>query len=239
MNINIIGNKFELLIGMDAEFFLLNSDMKYVAAATVIPGLKAKPHILDNGVCHPDGLSLEVGAPPAKTPEGMITNLFAVLDEVKTKYLDPNGITIAPTHEVVAKEVQGTRDEDLVFGCGIEYDAYRTDGMDKVVSTAASGYRFSGFHIHLGWTQGLEPTYFNYLDLRRLVRVLDRHCDRAGLNTTSRRATQYGGRGAFRIKPYGIEYRMMDCTVITNPQKLQALLEVLNNLPRIFEEACQ
>ena len=236
MKIKLQGQEVDLLIGMDAEFFLLNNKGSYVAAARVIPGLKHQPHVLKNGVCHPDGLSLEVGAPPADTPEGMITNLFTVLQEVKDLYLDPAGVTIAGAMEVRVNQVEGAQPEDLRFGCGTEFDA-NSSSMVKQVHQTNNDRRYSGFHIHLGFTSGQESNFFTYKDMSRLVKVLDRYVRQAGLGTTDRRATQYGGYGAFRVKPYGIEYRCMDCTVITNQRKLESLLRMLNDLPRIFAEA--
>lgn len=235
MKVLILGKEVEMLIGMDAEFFLLNSKHEYIAAARVIPGLKEKPFVLENGVCHPDGLSLEVGSPPAKTPEGMITSLFNVLQEVKTKYLDPVGCTIADTPEVKVHQVKGVQPEDLAFGCGVEFDV-NSRTMVKQVSTTNQDRRYSGFHIHLGFTQDQESNVFTYKDMSRLVTALDELFRRYNLGTLDRRATQYGGYGAFRVKPYGIEYRMMDCSVITNEGKLQRLLQALNELPRVFAE---
>lgn len=236
MKVKILGQEVDLLIGMDAEFFI-ERDGQVIAAARVIPGLKTAPHQLENGVCHPDGISLEVGAPPSDTPEGMITNLFKVLAEVQEKYLTPNGCVIGNKSEVQHALCVGVEKEDLAFGCGAEFDAYATNGMIKRVQDTNRHLRFSGFHIHLGFTQGLESNYFTYLDTRRLVKVLDAAFLQVNLNTSDRRATQYGGRGAFRIKPYGIEYRMMDCSVITDSRKLERLLAVLNRLPDLFDQA--
>lgn len=233
MKVMLLGKEIELLIGMDAEFFLKNSDGKYIAAARVIPGLKHDPHKLDNGVCHPDGLSLEVGAPPSDTPEGMVENLFTVLDEVTAKYLKPAGCTIAYACTIRHKDCVGVQPEDLEFGCGIELMAHQSpENMFRSNTATEDPERHSGFHIHLGFTSGLEQNAFTFLDTRRLIRALDQLF--VNLKTTDNRARQYGGMGAFRIKPYGIEYRMMDCRVITDPAKLRELLRCLNELPKVF-----
>jgi hypothetical protein len=235
MKIEFNGEQIELLIGMDAEFFLKRED-RFIAAARVIPGLKTDPHKLQYGVCHPDGLSLEVGAPPADTPLGMVKNLFRVLGEVQELYLTPTGTTIAYTEEVRVASVTGAQPEDLVFGCGSEFDAY-SDSMYKTADAPNQTCRYSGFHIHLGFTKDQPSNVFTYKDMSRLVRALDVVFEEAGLSTTRQRATQYGGKGAFRVKPYGIEYRMMDCTVITSKEKLKKLLGCLEKLPEIFEIA--
>lgn len=230
MIVNIQGQPVDMLIGMDAEFFL-KKDGKLIAASAVIPGEKHSPFKLDNGVCHPDGFSLEVGAPPSDTPEGMIQNLFKVLAEVKDKYLDPAGVTIAYTEEVNVSEMTQYRPEDLQFGCGIEFNAY-CSGMIKPRGRSQSNLRFSGFHIHLGFTKDQDVNFFTFTDMSVLVKKLDGLFK--PLPTSEKRESQYGGFGAFRVKPYGIEYRMMDCTVITDKNKLALLLEKLNELPKVF-----
>jgi hypothetical protein len=237
MKIKLNGEDVELLIGMDAEFFLKQADGQYIAAARVIPGLKTEPHKLKHGVCHPDGLSLEVGAPPAKDPVGMVKNLYKVLQEVQQLYLTPTGCTLAYTEEVHASTVVGAQPEDLVFGCGTEFNANTPHEPHRTTTDSNQQQRYSGFHIHLGFTKNQASNNFTYLDMRRLVLCLDKVFEAAKLQTTERRARQYGGYGAFRVKPYGIEYRMMDCTVITNPLKMKRLLGCLEKLPEIFEIA--
>jgi hypothetical protein len=237
MKIKLNGEDVELLIGMDAEFFLKQADGQFIAAARVIPGLKTEPHVLKHGVCHPDGLSLEVGAPPAKDPVGMVKNLYKVLQEVQQLYLTPAGCTLAYTEEVHAQSVVGAQPEDLVFGCGTEFNANNPQFPYRTTTDTNQTQRYSGFHIHLGFTKDQPSNNFTYLDMRRLVLCLDKVFDAAKLQTTERRARQYGGYGAFRVKPYGIEYRMMDCTVITNPDKMKRLLKCLEKLPEIFQIA--
>lgn len=227
--------ELDVMFGTDAEFFLQDTEGNIVPASKVIPGLKHDPHHLEYGVCHPDGLSLEVGCPPSDTSEGMLMNLFKVINEVKSKFLDPAGLTIAPVMAVDSSKVKGAGRDDLEFGCSSEFDAYNQDMMkvsDRDVNQTA---RYSGFHIHLGYTEGQESNHFTFLDSCRLVRVLDDLVEKYKLGTTSGRANQYGGRGAFRVKPYGIEYRCMDCSVITNPSKFSRLLAMLEELPSKME----
>lgn len=231
------GATLDLMFGTDAEFFLADAKGNIIPASKIIPGKKFDPYILDNGVCHPDGLSLEVGCPPADTPEGMLTNLFTVIQEVKDKFLDPAGVQIIRTMSVDSSLVKGCTKEDLEFGCGSEYDAYSSSMYKESNRDTSQKLRFSGFHIHIGYTSKQEDNYWTYCDAQRLVRVLDSLVDKHSLGTTGRRAEQYGGRGAFRIKPYGIEYRCMDCSVITTPAKFERLLCFLNEIPIAMEKS--
>jgi hypothetical protein len=228
------GVTLDLQFGTDAEFFIQDSAGKVVPASKYIPGLKSKPFVLENGVCHPDGLSLEVGCPPSDTPQGMLVNLFKVIDEVKVKYLDPNGLTIHSRMYTDSSVVQDATKEDLEFGCGSEYDARSTRMFKQSDRDTSQKLRFSGFHIHLGYTEQ-EDNYFTYLDSSTLVKALDRLVQRYDLGTTPERSMQYGGLGAFRVKPYGIEYRCMDASVIVNPSKFHRLTQMLNDIPSVME----
>ena len=229
------GSELNLSFGTDAEFFLEDESGAIVPASKVIPGAKHNPHVLDNGVCHPDGLSLEVGCPPSDTPEGMLANLFAVLQEVNEKFLVPSKVSIAKSAQVNIRDVKDASKEDLEFGCGVEFDCRSPSMLKASNRDTKQQLRFSGFHIHIGYTEGQESNYYTFKDASRLVLVLDHLVKKHSLETSGKRAEQYGGLGAFRVKPYGIEYRCMDCSVITNQAKYQRLLDMLCEIPSAME----
>lgn len=100
---------------------------------------------------------------------------------------------------------QRAPDEIKRFGCNPtvnvhEEDFERGDGMNE-------RFRSAGGHIHLGVTKKIKAKYMN------LVKVLDivvgNTCvliDRDPSN--ARRRKIYGRAGEFRLKPYGLEYRV-------------------------------
>lgn len=230
------GAELDLMFGTDAEFFLADSKGSIVPASKVIPGTKAHPFKLEHGVCHPDGLSLEVGCPPADTPNGMLANLFAVIQEVKDKFLDPAGVTIANKMEVRVTDVTGASKSDLEFGCGSEYHKNSSNMFKDSDLSGTRNFRYSGFHIHIGYTRDQIDSFYSFTDAVRLINVLDRLVIANDLDTSPRRSEQYGGIGAFRIKPYGIEYRCMDCSVITSSTKFNSLVKMLNEIPSEMEK---
>lgn len=232
-----LGVELDVLFGTDAEFFLQNSRGQIIPASQVIPGLKHDPFKLENGVCHPDGLSLEVGCPPSDTPQGMLANLFKVIDEVKVKFLDPAGVTIANCFEVFVSDAVNPSKDDLAFGCGSEYQLGSSHMYKQSDLSSTSQKRYSGFHIHIGYTKDQPDNYFSYVDAGRLVGLLDTLVGKHNINTSDARAMQYGGIGAFRVKPYGIEYRCMDCSVITNASKFNRLCMMLEEIPTYMEKA--
>lgn len=228
--------ELDLQFGTDAEFFVADASGKPVAGSLVVPGTKDQPHRLENGVCHPDGLSVEVGCPPAATPEGMLANLFAVMQEVYEKYMQPRGYQFIKECTVKVEDYPSASRKDLERGCSYEYSAYSFARKKKFITDESDQYRHSGFHIHLGFTEH-DDTIATRMDMAALSRVLDKRFKQAGLGTTSERANQYGGFGAYRVKPYGIEYRALDCRVITDKGKCDKLLAVLQDIESIFNEA--
>lgn len=236
MDIECNEKKFTVTIGGDAEFFL-QKDGELYPASKVIPGSKEEPFELENGVCHPDGLSLEVGFPPAKTPNEFFANILKVIQEVRVKFLEPNGVKFHSDSEVKVTDIEAT-DKDLERGCSSEYFAWMNQGESiKQVEKSADEYRFSGFHIHLGFTEGQKGTPLEVQDMAVLARVMDGFVMKHKLNTTDLRSQQYGGYGAFRCKPYGIEYRAMDSSVFLQRHKVRKLMSFLNDIPKMFRGA--
>lgn len=223
----------DVMFGCDAEFFVKDSSGRPVEGSRVVPGTKDSPFKLNNGVCHPDGLSVEVGCPPAETPEGMIVNLFAVMQEVYENYMKPRGYSFINECTVEVKDYPNASTKDLERGCSFEYSAYSFSRKKKFIDDESDKYRHSGFHIHLGFTEH-EDTLPVRMDMAALSRAIDKQVLSRSLGTTHQRANQYGGYGAFRVKPYGIEYRALDCRVITDPTKLESMIAMLNDIENIF-----
>jgi hypothetical protein len=237
MKIKHNGKTWNVKIGGDAEFFLKKDGVVF-PASEVIPGTKEKPHTLENGVCHPDGLSLEVGFPPADTPREFLCNILKVIQEVRLKYLDPNGVQFTDESEVQISGIKAA-EKDFERGCSSENFAWGAHGEAiKQLDTTADTHRFSGFHIHLGFTKGQTGTPTQVQDMAILARVMDGFVMKHRLFTTDLRSKQYGGYGAFRVKPYGIEYRAMDSSVFLQRAKLKSLMAFLDDIPEMFKAAC-
>lgn len=224
--------KLDVLFGTDLEFFVAcNVTGKIIPASRVIPGTKGNAHQLEHGVCHPDGISVEVACPPSDTPQGMFDNVDKVIAEVKEKFLDPANVYITNNVGVATSDIDvNLTPKDLEFGCGKELNAYTRNARPS--PDRRSNNRYSGFHIHLGFTDGQEETPEVIRDMAILVTALDSAMRYKGVYPNSRRAEQYGGIGAFRVKPYGLEYRALGADNFF--QDRAQILNVLNNMGAVF-----
>lgn len=214
--------KGDMLFGSDLELFVRDTRTnKIIPAGCLIPGTKSSPHKLTNGVCHPDGLAVEVACPPASTFKQLKANLDAVLKEVKDKFFPEEWYVFDDRCVVQAQDVQDIekhkRDnpEWFISGCAPEldasslpqahdratYDWYYYDILPKVKLRSKDVY-CAGFHLHLGFTEW-ENTAVNRLDAGFLVRKIRKNHDL--INTE--RNKYYGGANVFRMKPYGLEDR--------------------------------
>jgi hypothetical protein len=94
------------------------------------------------------------------------------------------------------------------LGCNPDYNAYTLEpnptpnGSDVVFRTGAG-------HLHIGWTDGAEGME-HFEKCARLVKQLDYTVGLVTLlfDDEPRRRALYGKAGAFRPKPYGLEYRV-------------------------------
>lgn len=212
-----------LLFGSDLEVFVQDTRTgKVVPAPLLVPGSKQNPVELTKGTVHPDGIAVEVGCPPADTYLGLKANLEAILDEVKEKFFPEEHYQyLKDTHEIHRRDVQDFnkhREENpdwFISGCAPEYlrGEYQGDAQIKEKQRCTDWF-FTGLHIHYGFTsweespivrldgQAFQTKVWNDRSVYQETRA------RTGIGG-SRRSRHYGGEGAFRIKPYGVEDRSL------------------------------
>lgn len=232
--------KGDMLFGSDLELFVRDTRTdKIIPAGCLIPGTKSSPFKLENGVCHPDGLAVEVACPPSDSFRGLVQNLEKVLAEVKEKFFPESYYVWDDRCVVKAADVldvdihKQNNPEWFISGCAPELSAlnqltvykagrhYRSDigtsrkGRSKDVYCA-------GFHLHLGFTKW-ENTPATRIDAACLVeRVAGTVVQRGLINSV--RSQFYGGRGVFRMKPYGVEDRTYGADVyLKNKDHLEKL----------------
>src|SRR5690606_24428610 len=99
----------------------------------------------------------------------------------------------------------------LTFGCQPDYNAY-TMQTNLRPNTSDETLRSAGGHIHIGYKDAPEydPEYYIPDEERaNIVRALDLFIGVPSilLEPDNKRKELYGKAGAFRPKPYGLEYR--------------------------------
>lgn len=221
----------ELLIGADPELFLMEND-KFVSGHGVIPGTKDEPFPVEGGAVQVDGMALEFNINPAVNVDQFIGNINTVLAELRAMVPDQFDLSIAATADFDRRHMAEQPPEARVLGCDPDYDAYT--GRQNPEPAAHSTMRAAGGHIHLGWTNDVDPmSGAHFQSCRDLAIQMDHFLGlHAVINDAdTKRQQMYGKPGAFRPKPYGMEYRTLSNYWLLNPEFTQ---NIYSNAKRGF-----
>ena len=197
------------LVGSDPELFVVNEQDVFISGHGMIPGTKQAPWAVNRGAVQVDGTALDFNTAPARTRDEFITNVLSVRQQLD-EMIAPFRTVCAPVARFDQAYFDQLPPEAVAMGCDPDYDAWallqnNPPDADRPMRTAAG-------HVHLGWgeprTDVLSPEVF--LDCAEKVRHLDCTVGIATvlLDSDSTRREMYGKAGAFRPKPYGLEYRV-------------------------------
>lgn len=189
-----------MYVGADPEFFIRNIETDtIVSALEILPGSKHEPFKTPHGFVHPDNVAAEIGMPPAQTAEEFDAAVALVMDELAAMLL-PFGAAYTQ-HQVAEMHPMFLMDERaMVAGCEPDFCAYTgEENMSPVLQSTS--LRVAGGHVHLGIDVPEE-------DKPRLIKACDLFISLPMLHLDNpQRRMLYGKAGAYRTKPYGVEYR--------------------------------
>lgn len=219
------------LIGADPEVFVYdNKDRKYVSFHEHIAGTKREPLPRHYGALQIDGLAVEFNIKPAPNLFTFLRNInhaLADIDILLFKQSTPEHeyVThVAPYAEFNSDIFETVPPENLVLGCEPDYNAEEGGSINVMNPDAgAQLFRTAGGHIHIGWhSQGEFVNPFEEAHMRDcidLVQIMDHTLYPMSLlfDREARRHQLYGKPGAFRPKPYGVEYRVLSNAWLKNP----------------------
>ncbi len=210
------------MLGCDPEVFVKENG-KPVSAYGLVEGTKKAPFKTSHGAYQVDGMALEFNTDPvdANDFEGFNLNVVRTLADLKKAL--PEGkynISSVPVMEFGLDYIEAQPEEAKELGCDPDYDAYtlkpnpRPDG-DRPFRTGAG-------HLHVGWGADIPVENEDHIQIcANFVKTMD--CT-VGLFMTfidrePRRRELYGKAGAFRPKPYGVEYRTPSNVWIRNKDR--------------------
>lgn len=223
-----------LTIGCDPEGFIANKRGSLVPAEGIIPGTKEKPHPVKCGAVQVDGMAAEFNITPANDSTTFVNNILTVIRELQTFLPEGYGVLFKPVGNFSNKVWDSVSEKSKELGCDPDYNAYtgdvnpRPDGERK--------YRTAAGHVHVGWTEGMSLTDAGHVTAcRMLARQLDFFLGMPLLlvDEDHKRRSMYGKAGAFRVKPYGVEYRTPSNAWLKDPE-LMAF--VFSNTKLAFEQ---
>lgn len=203
------------LIGADPELFIKNIyTNENVSAHDLIPGTKYEPYFVDGGAIQVDGTAAEFNINPSASKAEFLGNMSKVLDNlydrIEGQFDTVLKIDFSPTAIYEPNYFDSLPPEIKVLGCEPDFNAYT--GEQNLPPSTTEPFRTAGGHVHCGWGHGFDIYDPEYLETcRDLVKQLDVLLYSASLcwDNDKKRRELYGAKGAFRPKPYGLEYRSL------------------------------
>lgn len=199
----------KITIGCDPELFV-TQDGKFRSAHGMIPGTKEKPFVVQDGAVQVDGMALEFNTDPVETREDFVKKIISVMGQMKAMIPADHEFAIVPTAKFNGNHFRAQPEEAKELGCTPDFNAYtlreNPKPNNKTTMRTASG------HVHIGFCENADPNDDEHL-LRCATLVKQLDCflgfPSVRFDKDTKRRTMYGAAGAFRPKPYGVEYRVL------------------------------
>jgi len=195
-------------IGTDPELFLYSPLYgKYVPVCGLVGGTKEKPiPINEENIGYSlqeDNVALEFTIPPATTKTEFINSINFVKNYITETVLKP--LELIPHYVASAR----FNEDDLSnpaaqhMGCSKSYDAWSFE--EHQVDRSDYTLRTTGMHIHVGYDNPNDQTSID------IIRAMDLFLGVPSvlIDPDNERRKMYGKAGDFRMKKYGVEYRVL------------------------------
>ena len=211
-------------LGSDPEVFLQDHAGNPVSAIGYINADKWNPMQIpdmpEGYTLQEDNVSLEYGVPPASSADEFVLHINSVMNKSK-EYL-PN-LSFSKLSCIIFPENQMNDPRAHIFGCEPDFDAWTKD-VNKKPNPPHPLMRSAGGHIHVETTK----------DALDVIRAMDLFLGVPSvlMDDGEMRKQLYGKAGAFRAKPYGVEYRTLSNFWIFNDDLIRW---VWNNTQRALD----
>lgn len=213
--------KFDKIsVGADPELFLMRGS-DFVSCHDLFSGSKKEPFRVMKGAVQVDGTAFEFNIHPAKEVSEFLKNVETVVNTMQlfAKKVDPSlKIVVTPTAIYDRKYFDSLPEEAKALGCEPDYNAYT--GKENTPPETEGCFRTGAGHIHVGWTEDENPFGTeHYYDCIQTVKQLDHALYIPSLlwDNDNRRRELYGKIGAFRPKTYGVEWRPLSNSWVSDP----------------------
>lgn len=191
------------LVGHDAEFIIRDAHTHQPVSMA-----EFTQTTLPTCVIYPDNVMLEMGTDPVPLDD-FVSRIEANRNDLFTFLAAHNLYTTIGEAEAEFPKDQLCTAKAHAIGCNPFSSAYML-GVPLVPMPYSDQWRFSGGHIHLAYDKNLVPEHFLVRELDKVMKDQSTPC--------LRRDAFYGQRGAYRSKPYGLEYRSLDNFWFNDPQ---------------------
>lgn len=213
-------NNMKITIGCDPELFVMKNG-KYRSAHGLVPGTKEKPHRVENGAVQVDGLALEYNIDPVDNADDFVRYNMSVMEQMKAM-VPGYEFSIVPSCRFNGNHFRAQPDEAKELGCTPDYNAYTMQENPKPDNTTTM--RTASGHIHIGFCENADPGDNEHMiRCATLIKQLDVYLGLPSLffDKDVNRRKMYGAAGAFRPKPYGVEYRVLSNAWLLSEKRMR------------------
>jgi hypothetical protein len=231
----------KILVGADPEVFVQQNGV-FKSAYGLIKGDKANPTPVKDGAVQVDGMALEFNIDPAHNEQQFVHNINSVLNQLTA---------MVPEYRVIATPVAHFGEEYIKqqpiqateLGCNPDFNAYT--GGENPRPNGDQPFRTGAGHVHIGWTKDVEMSPQHFHQCIVATKQLDVFLGIPSVlyDDNTQRREMYGKAGAFRPKPYGVEYRVLSNAWLTSPtlqawvyRATQAAMRALEEGRNLYEE---
>lgn len=204
--------KTQITVGCDPEVFLQNPQGKFISSVGRIGGSKEMPLSIGRGCAiQEDNVAVEFNTPPCIDAASFVDSIQYNLDML-TNLVRQQGLSLSIVPSAVFSDDELDSEGAQVFGCEPDFNAWKGGEINPKPRCDNKQLRSAGGHIHIGNVQHLDPLLLvQAMDAFVGMQMLDFDKDQD-------RRKLYGNPGAFRKKPYGVEYRTASNRWIETPE---------------------
>lgn len=200
-----------ILVGCDPEVFVRKVGKKrFQSAHGLVAGDKANPFKVERGAVQVDGMALEFNIDPASNEREFVENITGVM-KIMAGMVPDYELVPVPCATFYKNVLEAQPKEALELGCDPDFNAWR-NGEANPRPNGAVNFRTGAGHVHIGWGSGFDTSDPGHLEACIMAtKQLDFYLGLSSLlyDKDTKRRTMYGAPGAFRPKPYGVEYRVL------------------------------
>ena len=193
-----------MTIGADPELLVIDANGVIVPGIGLIGGTKSNPRPVKCGAVQEDNVLAEFNIDPCTSAQQFCETISTVTNELDL-ILEQHGLkTICQSSHHFDRDVLlNAGAKAMEFGCDPDINCW--DQKENLPPNPYTELRTAGGHVHVGYDNPTEERSFEVaciLDyLLGVSSVL--------LDDDTERREMYGQSGACRIKPYGVEYRVL------------------------------
>jgi len=216
MNNNKIKN---FLLGTDPEMFLYSEEQqKVIPVCGLVGGTKKDPLPISDikgFSLQEDNVALEFTIPPVGNIEDWVNNINFVKNYASETVLKPKNLIPLYVASARFAEEDLQTEQAQHMGCDVSYNAWTFQPHE--VDRSDFNLRTTGMHIHVGYDNPDPETSLE------IIRAMDLFLGVPSviLDPDVERRKMYGKAGDYRLKSYGVEYRVLSGYFLNNDELLK------------------